>query len=71
LQAIRQVTFASSHEETRQYMNGILLHDDGKRLALVATDGYRLCVRLPRLRLEALPRSQICAVKARVNCSDS
>ena len=45
LEAIKQVAFASSTEETRYYINGILLHDDGKRLALVATDGHRLAKR--------------------------
>jgi DNA polymerase-3 subunit beta len=42
LGAVKQVAFAASTEETRYYMNGILLHDDGQRLALVATDGHRL-----------------------------
>jgi DNA polymerase-3 subunit beta len=34
--------FAISAEETRYYLNGILLHDTGGGLAAVATDGHRL-----------------------------
>jgi DNA polymerase-3 subunit beta len=45
LTAIKQVTFAASTEETRYYLNGILLHDERDQLALVATDGYRLSKR--------------------------
>jgi DNA polymerase-3 subunit beta len=36
------VQFAISTEETRYYLNGIYLSDDGERLVAVATDGHRL-----------------------------
>ena len=42
LEAIKQIAFAASTEETRYYMNGILFHDRDDRLILVATDGHRL-----------------------------
>jgi DNA polymerase-3 subunit beta len=45
LAAIKQVVFAASTEETRYYLNGLLLHDEGDRLVLVATDAYRLAKR--------------------------
>lgn len=38
-----RTAFAASIEQSRYYLNGICLHDDGNDLAAVATDGYRLC----------------------------
>jgi DNA polymerase-3 subunit beta len=42
LAALSKVSFAISSEETRYYLNGILLHDVKDGLAFVATDGHRL-----------------------------
>jgi DNA polymerase-3 subunit beta len=42
LEALKQVLFAISTEETRYYMNGVLFHDVPNRLALVATNGHQL-----------------------------
>jgi DNA polymerase-3 subunit beta len=53
LEAIKQVAFAASTEETRYYMNGILFHDRDGRLALVATDGHRLA----KCRIPSVPFS--------------
>lgn len=39
---IEAVRFAISTEETRYYLNGIHLHQDGERLVAVTTDGHRL-----------------------------
>ncbi|PJT19948.1 DNA polymerase III subunit beta [Ochrobactrum sp. 30A/1000/2015] len=38
------VGFAISTEETRYYLNGVLMHRDGEHLAFVATDGHRLAL---------------------------
>jgi DNA polymerase-3 subunit beta len=43
LALFKRPAFATSDEETRFYLNGILLHDVGEGLAAVATDGHRLC----------------------------
>jgi DNA polymerase-3 subunit beta len=45
LAALKQVLFAASREHTRYYLNGILLHDEGDQMILVATDGHRLARR--------------------------
>ncbi|PRD42354.1 DNA polymerase III subunit beta [Phyllobacterium phragmitis] len=41
---IATTAFAISTEETRYYLNGIHLHQDGEKLAAVATDGHRLAL---------------------------
>ncbi|QGA57814.1 DNA polymerase III subunit beta [Brucella sp. 2280] len=38
------VAFAISTEETRYYLNGVFMHNDGEHLAFVATDGHRLAL---------------------------
>ncbi len=39
---IRQTIFATSHDETRYTLNGVLLTCDGSEMTMVATDGHRL-----------------------------
>ncbi|MDZ7379323.1 MAG: DNA polymerase III subunit beta, partial [candidate division KSB1 bacterium] len=39
---IRQTIFATSHDETRYTLSGVLLICDGRELTMVATDGHRL-----------------------------
>ena len=41
-EAINQVAFAASPDEGRPVLTGVLLRGEGKKLVLVATDGYRL-----------------------------
>jgi DNA polymerase-3 subunit beta len=43
LALLSRPAFAASDEETRYYLNGIQMHNDGDDLAAVATDGHRLC----------------------------
>ena len=54
LEAIKQIVFAASTEETRYYMNGILFHDRDDWLVLVATDGRRLA----KCQIPSAPFSQ-------------
>jgi DNA polymerase-3 subunit beta len=44
VQSLSKVVFASSYDETRPILTGILLMLDESKLSLVATDGYRLSV---------------------------
>jgi len=44
IQSLSKVVFASSYDETRPVLTGILLMLDEGKLSLVATDGYRLSV---------------------------
>jgi DNA polymerase-3 subunit beta len=39
---IRQTAFATSHDETRYTLSGVLFMCDGSNLTMVATDGHRL-----------------------------
>jgi DNA polymerase-3 subunit beta len=41
-QMIRQTIFATSHDETRHILGGVLMTCDGKEIVMVATDGHRL-----------------------------
>ena len=43
--AVNQVTKASSHDEARPILTGVLLEVEAKKVTLVATDSYRLAVR--------------------------
>lgn len=45
LAALEAIGFAASRDELRNYIHGVLLHDDDGHLALVATDGQRLAKR--------------------------
>ena len=40
--ALQQVVFAASADETRPVLTGVLLHTDGGKLRIAATDSYRL-----------------------------
>ncbi|MDD4557541.1 MAG: DNA polymerase III subunit beta [bacterium] len=56
-QAIRQVIFASSQDETRPILTGVLLEVEGNNINLAATDGHRLALRsisLPELSQEQI-----------------
>lgn len=39
---VHQTAFATSHDETRYTLSGVLLTSDGSAITLVATDGHRL-----------------------------
>jgi DNA polymerase-3 subunit beta len=39
---IRRTIFATSHDETRYTLSGVLMTCDGKEITMVATDGHRL-----------------------------
>jgi DNA polymerase-3 subunit beta len=39
---IRQTIFATSHDETRYTLSGVLMVCDSKEMTMVATDGHRL-----------------------------
>ncbi len=45
-EALRQVTFSAATEETRRILTGVLAWFEEERLTLVATDGYRLSMRV-------------------------
>lgn len=45
-QALSEIAFAISTEETRYYLNGVFVHRRKDDIALVATDGHRLAVRV-------------------------
>lgn len=40
--ALNRTMLAASHDETRPVLGGVLFHTLGKKLAIAATDGYRL-----------------------------
>ncbi len=40
--ALTQVLFAASYDDTRQELSGVFFSSDGKKLTMVATDSYRL-----------------------------
>lgn len=40
--ALNRTMLAASHDETRPVLGGVLFHTIGKKLAVAATDGYRL-----------------------------
>lgn len=44
--ALGQVAPAASRDETRPVLTGVLLEGDGERLSVVATDSYRLALRV-------------------------
>ena len=50
---IKYTIFAVSFDETKQFLNGILVKSEGDQLSFVATDGYRLSIK--NHRLGALP----------------
>ncbi len=52
-QLIKYTIFAVSFDETKQFLNGILVKNEGDQLSFVATDGYRLSIK--NLRLSSQP----------------
>jgi len=42
---IRQTIFSVSFDETKQFLNGVLLKSDAQSITFVSTDGYRLSIR--------------------------
>lgn len=46
---IRKTIFSVSFDETKQFLNGILMSLSNQELAFVATDGYRLAIRTQKL----------------------
>ncbi len=42
---IRYTIFAVSFDETKQFLNGVLIKNEGSNLVFVSTDGYRLSIR--------------------------
>ena len=42
---IKHTIIAVSYDETKQFLNGILVNSEGDQLAFVATDGYRLSLK--------------------------
>ena len=55
---LQQVAFSMAVQDIRHYLNGLLLQIDGKRLAIVATDGHRLAYTETHLEQE-LPKQDI------------
>lgn len=55
---LHQVAFSMAVQDIRHYLNGLLLQIDGKKLALVATDGHRLAYAETSLEQE-LPKQEI------------
>ncbi len=55
---LQQVAFSMAVQDIRHYLNGLLLQIDGKKLALVATDGHRLAYTETQLAQE-LPKQEI------------
>lgn len=51
--ALGSVMFAMSNEETRYYLNGVYIHQDGEKFKFLATDGHRLALaRVSDLKVE-------------------
>jgi DNA polymerase-3 subunit beta len=55
---LQQVAFSMAVQDIRHYLNGLLLQIDGKKLAIVATDGHRLAYSETSLEQE-LPKQDI------------
>jgi DNA polymerase-3 subunit beta len=55
---LHQVAFSMAVQDIRHYLNGLLLQIDGKKLAIVATDGHRLAYTETTLEQE-LPKQDI------------
>lgn len=59
LHLIKQTIFSVSFDETKQFLNGVLVQSDGQSITFVATDGFRLSVREDTLPIAATPFSTI------------
>jgi DNA polymerase-3 subunit beta len=55
---LHQVAFSMAVQDIRHYLNGLLLQIDGKKLAIVATDGHRLAYTEAQLEQD-LPKQEI------------
>ncbi len=55
---LQQVAFAMAVQDIRHYLNGLLLQTNGKKLALVTTDGHRLAYAEAELEQE-MPAQEV------------
>lgn len=55
---LHQVSFSMAVQDIRYYLNGILLVAEGKKLAIVATDGHRLAYACAELDIE-MPKQEV------------
>ncbi len=53
LEAINQVAFSAATDEGRPVLTGVLFKLEGKKLSLVATDGYRLSLKTMEIEVPA------------------
>lgn len=49
-ETVEQVARSASHDETRPHLTGVLLSVEGDKLRAVATDSYRLAVRVTKIQ---------------------
>lgn len=61
---IRHTIFAVSFDETKQFLNGILIKNDANTMCFVATDGYRLSLKRHGMAGEVADFSVIAPFKA-------
>lgn len=61
---IRYTIFAVSFDETKQFLNGVLIKNEGSNLVFVSTDGYRLSIRKHALTTPVSDFSVIVPFKA-------
>ena len=61
---ISHTVFAVSHDETKQFLNGLLVSQDGQNLHFVATDGFRLALHQTELSETLADFSAIVPYKA-------
>lgn len=67
-QLIQHTIFAVSSDETKHFLNGILVKNEGEDLVFVATDGYRLSLRKHKLASIGSSFSVIIPYKAMNEC---
>ncbi len=64
LELIKHTIFSVSFDETKQFLNGILISTDADALSFVATDGFRLALKTQRIEPLAQDISVIVPYKA-------
>lgn len=64
---LQNVCFAMSTDETRHYLNGILLEKNGDKITVVATDGHRLAYSEQNLALKNMKQSKVIVPRKGVN----
>lgn len=64
-EAVSQVTIAASKDETLPILTGVRMEIDGERLTLMATDRYRLAMRILTWRPSSPGTSSVALVRAR------